>query len=94
MSEDWEFIPGSAMTMRAYKSGFAAGQRVRLRKQLAIRDHTGAPTGKVHQAGELWTVLAGNPREPDVVWLREPNGEAHTWDDDDMLTWFEAAQYL
>jgi hypothetical protein len=32
-------------------------------------------------AGSIWLVLPGLPNEPDVVWLQEPSGDAHTWDE-------------
>jgi hypothetical protein len=73
-----------------YRCGVRAGDHVRLQRDIAIRDHTGAPTGEVHHAGEIWSVLRGAAEEPVVVWLRQADGETHTWsDDDDFLRTFE-----
>lgn len=88
MTEDWKFVPPEAMTLGAYRCGVQAGGRLRLGRGLPIRDHRGRPSGRVHRAGEIWTVLTGNPDEPDVVWLRQPDGGQHTWDDT-VLEWFE-----
>ena len=76
------------MTLRTYGCGLSAGDRLRLRRDLPIRDHKGRPTGVVHRAGEIWTVLTGDPLEPGIVWLRQPDGERHTWDET-VLDWFE-----
>lgn len=54
--------------------------RLRLKADLVCRDPADRPTGRVIAAGPIWTVLAGLPDEPDVVWLEEPDGEVHTWD--------------
>jgi len=73
-----------------YQCGARAGDRVRLRRDIAVHDHTGAATGEVHRAGEIWSVLPGAAEEPVVVWLRQADGETHTWsDDEDFLRMFE-----
>jgi hypothetical protein len=73
-----------------YKCGARAGDRVRLRHDIEVQDHIGALTGEVHRAGEIWSVLPGAAEEPVVVWLRQPDGERHTWsDDEDFLQTFE-----
>jgi hypothetical protein len=73
-----------------YQCGARAGDPVRLRRDIAIHDHTGAPTGEAYHAGEIWSVLRGAAEEPVVVWLRQANGETHTWsDDEDFLRTFE-----
>jgi hypothetical protein len=72
-----------------YRCGAVAGDKVRLRKELVVRDHRGKPKG-VHHAGEIWIVLSGSAEPPVDVWLRPPDGERHTWsDDDDFWNWFE-----
>ena len=68
--------------VESYACGLRAGERVELRRPLHIHDHTGAPTGKVYPAGEVWTVLSGSKDDPGVVWFRQADGERHTWDDD------------
>lgn len=84
----WKLI--SEFPVIAYRRGARAGEPVRLRRELAIRDHLGNLTGKVYPAGEIWTVLRGTAEEPKVLWLRQPDGAKHTWDDtDDFWNWFE-----
>jgi hypothetical protein len=84
---EWKLI--SDYPINEYKCGVRAGERVRLRQELVIRDHRGNPT-QVHIAGEIWTVLTGAVEPPVVIWLRQPDGERHTWDDSDIFwTWFE-----
>lgn len=68
------------MTLEVYSCGVRAGDILRLRHDLHTRYHDGRPTGVIHPAGEENVVLFGNPNEPDVVWLRRPDGEQHTWD--------------
>ena len=80
MSEnDWKLINHD---LQEYPSGIRAGDRVRVRRDIVIRDASGQPTGDVHRAGEIWTVDIGVAAEPDIVWFRHPDGERHTWDYD------------
>ena len=69
----------------AYSCGLAAGDRLHLERRIVVRDHNNRPTGEAHEPGEEWLVLAGWDEEPDVIWLQQPNGDAHTWDDDESL---------
>jgi hypothetical protein len=72
-----------------YQCGIRAGDRVRLRRELVVRDQHGEPI-RVHPVGEIWSVLNGSAEPPVDIWLRQPDGERHTWkDDDDFWTWFE-----
>ena len=83
----WQLIGDYPVT--DYKCGARAGDRVRLRRDIVI-EQGGKPTGKVLRAGEIWSVISGSAVPPLDVWLRDPNGERHTWDDDaDFWTWFE-----
>lgn len=83
----WKLVTEYPIT--EYQCGIRAGERVRLRQELVVRDHRGKPT-RVHEAGEIWTVLSGSAESPVDVWLRQPDGERHTWsDDDDFWIWFE-----
>jgi hypothetical protein len=76
-----------------YHCGVRVGDQVRLRHDIVVRDHRGTPTGIVHHAGEVWTVLHGSVEEPPIVWLRQPDGKPHTWSDDsDFLATFELLQ--
>jgi hypothetical protein len=62
-----------------YRCGAKAGDRVRLRRDIGL-----------HPTGQIWSVLPGAAEEPIVVWLRQTNGETHTWsDDEDFLATFE-----
>lgn len=58
---------------------------MRLTRDFPIDDHQGNPTGVVHRAGEIWQVLPGAEEDPAVVWLRQPDGERRTWDDDESI---------
>lgn len=64
-----------------YHCGLKAGQLLRLRADLPLVDHLGNVTNVI-KAGSTWTVLPGCSTDPGVVWLQEPSGERHTWDDD------------
>ena len=87
---EWKLV--TEFPISVYRCGARAGERVRLVRELLIRDHKGKPTGKVHPPGEIWSVVRGAAEEPRVLWLREPDGRSHTWDDDDIFwTWFERA---
>ena len=84
----WKLV--TEFPIRNYKCGAVAGEKVRLRRELVILDHRNRPTGKVHVAGEIWTVVRGAAEEPRVLWLHEPDGNSHTWTDDDAFwDWFE-----
>ena len=84
----WKLVTDYPIT--SYECGAQAGEQVRLRRELVIEDHKGSPTGKVHQAGEIWTVLSGSVEPPIVIWLRNADGARHTWDDDaGFWDWFE-----
>lgn len=85
---EWKLVTEYPIT--DYQCGIRAGERVRLRKDIVQRDHRAKPTGVVHRAGEIWTVLSGSAEPPVDVWLRQADGERHTWsDDDDFWIWFE-----
>jgi len=75
--------------IKAYPCGARAGDRVRLREDVVIRDHAHKPTGEVRPTGEIWTVLCGAAHEPNVMYLRQPDGERHCWDDGVFLKTFE-----
>ena len=86
----WQLVSDYPIT--EYKCGVRAGDRVRLRRDLVVRDHKGKPT-RTHPAGEAWTVLSGSSVPPLDVWLKQPDGERHTWsDDDEFWNWFERTE--
>lgn len=74
-----------------YGCGLRPGDRVRLRKDLVIRDHLNRPTGEVHVKGEVWTVLPDCCGLHHDLWLEQPDGSPHTWDDskDTVREWFD-----
>lgn len=76
----WKLVNDFPVTK--YRCGACAGEHVRLRHDLAIQDHCGRPTGKVHKSGEIWIIVRGTTDDSPVLWLHEPNGTSHTWDDD------------
>jgi hypothetical protein len=84
----WMLIEANSVT--EYKCGVRAGERVQLLKDMVVRDRRGKPTGVVHRAGEIWFVTKGSAVPPLDVWLRQPDGHAHTWtDDNDFWAWFK-----
>lgn len=88
-SDGREFKLVGEYDIDAYQCGLKAGDRVRLRRELTIRDQTGQ-TSEVHPSSEIWTVLRGSSHDPSVVWLRQANGKRHTWDDtEEIFEWFE-----
>lgn len=90
--DEYRGVGWEAHTLLAYPCGVNAGARLRLKRQPHIVDHRGKRTGEVHEVGDIWTVLPGLAAEPRVVWLREPGGDPHTWDDEHLLEWFEAVR--
>lgn len=84
----WKLVTEYPVT--EYRCGARAGESVRLRQRIVVTNHRGKPTGKVHEAGEIWVVLSGAAEPPVVLWLRQPDGERQTWDDDaGFWDWFE-----
>jgi len=83
MKKEWKLI--GDYPIKKYSCGLTAGQKVRLRKDIVVKDHTGKPTGAVHKAGEIWEVLSGSKEPLIVVWLRQPDGKRHTWDDNPSI---------
>jgi hypothetical protein len=84
----WKLVTEFPVT--EYECGIRAGERVRLRQDIVVRDHRGKPTGSVYRRGEIWEVLRGSVEPPVVVWLRMLDGRSHTWsDDDDFWRQFE-----
>lgn len=86
---EWKFVGADEMILHVYPCGLAAGDTIRLLHELVIRDFRHKLTGTVNLPGEVWKVLSGNPAEPHVVWLREPDDREHLWDNETIYDWFE-----
>lgn len=67
--------------VKIYKCGLKAGDSLRLKKILRVTGPGGSVT-EIHRAGEVWKVNLGTPG---IVWLRQANGETHTWDDNSSI---------
>ena len=83
----WEFH--SRNPIKTYSNGAAAGDKVRIIKEIVSRDWDGNPTGEVYPCGEVWTVLTADPQESDIIWLRQTKGHRCTWDTDVFFETFE-----
>jgi hypothetical protein len=83
MKSEWKLIDD--YPIKTYSCGLIAGQKVKLKKDIVVEDHAGKVTGIVHKAGEIWEVLSGSKEPPIVVWLRQPDGNRHTWGDDPSI---------
>ena len=90
MSQD-KYILVTDYPVARYKCGLTVGDRVRLKKDLVVRDHRNRPTAKIHRKGEIWIVLRGSNVGRIDVWFRQPDGTSHTWDDnlESINEWFE-----
>jgi hypothetical protein len=82
--DDDEFVPVSTFTIEQYQCGLQAGDQIRLKCHFPVEDADGLVT-RVIPRGSLWTVLTGAAEDPNCVWLEEPDGELHSWDDDDSI---------
>ncbi len=78
--DQYRAVSSAEHTLMQYPCGVGAGDLLRIKQDLDLLDHDGRPTRGSIPAGSIWTVLPGLQAEPDVVWLREPGGQSHTWD--------------
>ena len=85
--DDYRLV--SSYNLKEYPCGIRAGNRLRLREQIRVKDHKDRETGKVYSAGEVWIVLPSVEDESDIIWLHQPDGNRHTWDADDITETFE-----
>lgn len=79
----WKLV--SRFDIATYQCGLKAGMTLRLKAPLVIRTSDGSPTGEVFAAGSEWVVLEGSSEDRTAVFLRDPSGDPHTWDDDPSL---------
>ena len=73
-----EYLPVNVFTVEQYRCGLRAGDRLQLRRQLRA-------DSPPRELGGVWTVLTGSPQDPETLWLREPDGRLHSWDDDKTI---------
>jgi len=78
-----------AYALKAYPCGLVAGSSLRIKREIRVTDHKGKETGKIYSVGLRWTVLPGVEAEPDIIWLRQSDGERHTWDAHNIFDTFE-----
>lgn len=67
----------------ACRCGLKSGDRISLKKSLQITNHRNEVTDVIER-GVPWEVI-GPEYEDGIVWLRDPRGELHTWDDDKSI---------
>jgi hypothetical protein len=77
--EEWKFVGGSLK--HTYECGVTAGMKVRLKHDLPLTTDNGS-TGEVIQSGSIWTILPGYADDPGTVWLIDPRGKEHVWDEE------------
>ena len=75
----WKLV--TEYPVATYACGLRAGERLELKKDIVL-NQSSKPTGQRLKKGGVWQVLAGSKEKPVVVWLRQPDGKTHTWDDD------------
>ncbi len=80
MSDD-QYSGGAPRGLMTYPCGVRAGDRLRAKHDVVVVDHRGQPTGERFEGGSLWTVVSGVESEPTIVWLHQPDGMPHTWDE-------------
>ena len=86
---EWKFV--STYDLDQYPCGVKAGSIVKLKERLDITDWQGNMLGEVFERGSEWTVLNGVSHQPTTVWLRDPSGQEHTWDDATFWASFESS---
>jgi len=74
------YEPVDRFDLETYACGLNAGDQVRLIEALPIEDSDGEETQRLEPGG-VWTVLTGSSQDPEALWLRQPDGELHSWDD-------------
>lgn len=84
--DNWRLI--TEYNVEKYKCGLHAGNRVRLIKDLDIT--RGKKLLYIRPKGQIWTVLAGSEDDPGTIWFLRPDGERHTWpDEQSVFEYFE-----
>ena len=71
-------------TSDCYRCGLKPGDRITLIGDLDIIDSEGNRVDII-AADLVWLVIDGSPSDPGIVWLVDPTGSRHTWDDDPAI---------
>lgn len=87
MSDD-QYRPMPDHHLMEYPCGLKEGDKLELLRRIEVQDHEGNATDESHEPGEVWIVLSGVVSEPNVIWLCQPDGEQHTWDET-IFEWFK-----
>jgi len=82
--DDDKFLPVCTFTVQQYRCGLRAGEHLRLIRDLNIEDDEGR-VPRIIPAGTIWEVLTGAVEDPGALWLEQPDGELHSWDDDESI---------
>ena len=76
-----ETITVDTFDLLEYACGLKAGDKLKLKLPLPLEDERGKVVRTIPK-GSLWIVLSGSSQDPGCLWLEEPSGESHSWDDD------------
>jgi len=87
-----EYVPINVFTVNEYRCGLRAGDRLQLRRRLPGTDGRVPHVDAACEIGGVWTVLTGSPHDPQALWLRQPDGKLHSWDDNESI--FECFEKL
>lgn len=65
-----EYMPVVTFTIKEYRCGLRAGDKVKLRKD-----------EEPFNAGDIFYVLTGAEEDPECLWMLNPAGKTCSWDD-------------
>lgn len=84
-----EKITVDTFDVNTYDCGLKTGEKLRLKVPIPLEDERGRVIRTIPK-DSVWTVLSGSFQDPGCLWLEEPGGDNHSWDDDKSL--FEVFQ--
>lgn len=76
-----EMITVDTFDVLTYDCGLKAGDKLKLKMPIPLEDERGKVVRTIPK-DSVWTVLSGSSQDPGCLWLEEPGGDAHSWDDD------------
>lgn len=76
-----EKITVDTFDVTTYDCGLKAGDKLKLKMPIPLEDDRGRVVRTIPK-DSVWTVLSGSSQDPGCMWLEEPSGDAHSWDDD------------